>query len=79
MNDKEKFQQIELTRGLILCAQEKNNKLYEDLINLLGIEIYSQEEDHLFDLVFNTPKQDTFKADLERWKSLHKRSLPKLD
>ena len=73
MEDAEKFKLITSTRAKILRALERNEKHYNKLLGYLGLEAeMSQEEGYLFDLVFNTPDEEEFKMDFERWLNLHK-------
>lgn len=70
MTEAEKIKLIGDTRDKIIQAQETTDKLYAELVNSLGIESMSTEDCHLFDLIFNTPAQEDYKAGVGYWLDL---------
>lgn len=76
MENSEKLVLIEGMRNIILHIQDVNDKIYNDLIERLKLEKHTQEEEHLFDLVYNTPDQEDFKAGITWWFNRHNENYP---
>ena len=66
MNDQQ-LEKIKKVRAIVLENQQLNDKLYQELINEIGLERYSIEEEFLFDAVYNSDQQDSFERSLHEF------------
>ena len=60
-------QSIITTRDQIIEHQKAIDELYQSLVTTLQINPTSRAEAYLFDLMYNTYKQDEFEEDLQTW------------
>ena len=67
MKRKEKIELIKATREQISEHQQKCDELYQHLVKQLALIEHTNEESHMFDLMFNYPNQDEFEERLKRW------------
>ena len=54
------IEKIKRVRQIVLESQEFQDKLYSDLIQELGLQKHTLDEEFLFDAVFNSEKESDF-------------------
>jgi hypothetical protein len=66
--NKTSLEKIERVRARIIESREINEKLYNKLVEELGLKGYSTDEDLLFDAVWNTSTQSDFERIMQNIK-----------